>query len=95
MSTATYKSARTAEKAGWHRATSLLVGRAMTRDGRAVFNLHEAVINDGETILVGDVSVRRLRAYRKGDLILTEQHLWQGEGWGSHGGDDLITRDPQ
>lgn len=64
----------------------------MTRDGRIVINLREAVIDDGETILVGEVSTKCLRSYKPGDTILLEKHWWPGRGaWGNHGGDDLMT----
>lgn len=64
----------------------------MTRDGRIVLHLREAVIDDGETILIGDVSTKRRNHYKPGDIILTEHHYWRGRGaWGTHGGDDLMT----
>lgn len=79
-------------KDGWNRAISLQAGKAITRDGRLVFRLREVIIDDGETILVGDVSTRRRRRYKNGDMILTEPHYWRGRGaWGRHGGDDLMT----
>jgi hypothetical protein len=77
---------------GWNRAISLKAGKAMTRDGRIVLHLREAIIDDGETILIGDVSTKRRQCYKPGDMILTEKHYWRGRGaWGSHGGDDLMT----
>jgi len=81
---------------GWNRAASIKAGKAMTRDGRLVLHLREAIIDDGETILIGDVSTKRRRCYKAGDIILTEQHYWRGRGaWGSHGSDDLMTPNDQ
>ena len=77
---------------GWDRAISLKAGKAVTRDGRLVFHLREAIIDDGETILIGDVSTKRRSHCKPGDMILTEKHYWCGRGaWGTHGGDDLMT----
>lgn len=77
---------------GWDRAISLKDGKAMTRDGRIVFHLRESVIDDGETILTGDVSTKPRRRYKTDDIIFTEKHYWRGRGaWGNHGGDDLMT----
>ena len=64
----------------------------MTRDGRMVFELREAVINDGETVLVGYVTTKPWRRYKGGDEILTESHIWFFNGSGcNHGGHDLMT----
>lgn len=76
----------------WDRAASLAARKAMTRDGRLVINLREALIDDGDTILLGEVSMKRLTRYKRGDVINTEKHWWPGRGaWGNHGGDDLVT----
>jgi hypothetical protein len=77
---------------GWNLSESLNDGQAMTRDGRIVLHLREAVIDDGETILIGDVSTKRRSSYKPGDMVLTEKHYWHGQGgFGNHGGDDLMT----
>jgi hypothetical protein len=76
----------------WDRDVSLAARQAMTRDGRLVINLREAIIDDGETVLFGEVSRKPLARYKPGDIINTEKHWWPGRGaWGNHGGDDLVT----
>lgn len=62
----------------------------MTRDGRLVLDLREAVIDDGETILIGKVSTKPRRCYKPGDMIVVENHYWRGHGALGHGGDDLM-----
>jgi hypothetical protein len=78
----------------WNRDASLAARKAMTRDGRLVINLREAIIDDGEMVLFGEVSLKPLASYKPGDIINTEKHWWPGRGaWGNHGGDDLVTRE--
>lgn len=77
---------------GWDRKKSLQAGRAMTRDGRWVFDLRELTLMGGKTILVGKVSTKRHFQYKTGETVFTEHHYWQYRGaWGIHGGDDLMT----
>lgn len=77
----------------WDREASLGIGKALTRDGRLVVDLKEEVIGDGETVLVGKVSTRKMSEYRGGDMIVMERMYWVGGGFGVHGGDDLMTVD--
>ena len=89
------KSPKKRNSDGWDYEAGVKAGKAMTRDGRFVFNLRKVIIDDGETILVGNVSTKRRRCYKKGDIIFTEKHYWLGLGaWGSHGGDDLMNQNP-
>lgn len=77
----------------WDREVSLGYGKAMTRDGRMVVDLREEVVGDGETVLFGKVSTRKMSEYRGGDMIVMERMYWVGGGFGAHGWDDLMTVD--
>jgi hypothetical protein len=61
----------------------------MTRDGRSVFHLHEADA-DGDTVLIGDVTLRRITP--EDDYLFLERHIWSASGLGTFGQDDLVTR---
>lgn len=87
---------RSRKKRYWDREESLKAGYAMTRDGRLVLNLREAVIDDGETILIGEVTTRKYRSYKKEECMYVEEHFWRfRSAWGKHGGDDLMTAPPE
>ena len=89
----------------WNRKLALKKGKAVTRDGRNVFFLKEAVL-DGETVLIGDIEVNRVKHKDSGwETITLESAYWEGGGWetitlesayweagglGRHGGDDLV-----
>lgn len=78
----------------WDSEVSLGIGKALTRDGRLVVDLKEEVMGDGDTVLVGKVSTKRMSEYRGGEQIVMERMYWPLEGgFGVHGGDDLMTVD--
>ena len=73
----------------WDQDRALKTKRAITRDGRDVFDLHIVEI-DGKEALAGMVALVR-PPYKREQIIKTEWHIWWSlGGLGGHGGDDLM-----
>lgn len=76
----------------WIESKVLQAGKCYTRDGRIVFDLKRAILDDRE-ILIGKVTIGKPPFAKKG-IVKTERHYWERGGLGTHGGDDLVLQPP-